>query len=72
MTHILEDEEKMFTAVINSEEQYSLWPCDREPPEGWSRVGPEAHRKEVLAYIDSVWTDMRPRGLKEAMAAQGV
>jgi MbtH protein len=69
MTHLLEDDSKKYTAVLNAEEQYSLWPTDREAPNGWTRVGPEGTRQEVLAYIEQVWTDMRPRSLREAMSA---
>jgi MbtH protein len=68
MTHILEDESKTFTAVVNHDEQYSLWPSHREPPHGWTRVGPEGSRQAVLAYIETVWTDMRPQSLREVMA----
>lgn len=68
MTHILEDDSRTYTAVINHEEQYSFWPADRELPGGWSRVGPQCSRQEVLAYIEKVWTDMRPRSVREKLS----
>jgi MbtH protein len=53
--------------LINDEEQYSLWPQGKAVPAGWRPVGPMGSREECLAYVDSVWTDMRPRSLRVAM-----
>ena len=30
-----------YKVVVNDEEQYSIWPADREAPAGWREVGPE-------------------------------
>lgn len=54
-------------AVMNDEEQYSIWPLDRELPSGWREAGKQGTKAEVLAWIDEVWTDMRPRSLREAL-----
>lgn len=54
-----------YKVVINHEEQYSLWPADREPPAGWSEAGPGGSKEECLAYIEAAWTDMRPRSLRQ-------
>jgi MbtH protein len=56
-----------YVVVRNDEEQYSIWPADREPPAGWFVVGERGPREACLAYIEEVWTDMRPRSLREAM-----
>ncbi|HEY0192620.1 MAG TPA: MbtH family protein [Kofleriaceae bacterium] len=58
---------RIYTAVVNDEEQYSIWAADRDPPPGWQRVGTPGTRAACLEYIGSVWTDMRPRSLREAM-----
>jgi MbtH protein len=58
----------IYTVVMNHEEQYSIWPADRELPLGWSAVGKTGLKAECLAYIEEVWTDMRPRSLRERMA----
>ena len=58
----------IYTVVMNHEEQYSIWPADRERPLGWSAVGKTGLKAECLAYIEEVWTDMRPRSLRERMA----
>ena len=36
-------------------------------PAGWHRVGKEGTKEECSAFVDEVWTDMRPRSLREAM-----
>ena len=56
-----------FTVVINHEEQYSIWPIYRQIPDGWKEVGKSGGKKECLAYIDEVWTDMRPLSLRKKM-----
>jgi MbtH protein len=59
--------ENRYTVVINDEEQYSIWDADRPIPAGWHEVGVSGTKDECLAHIDEVWTDMRPRSLREAM-----
>ena len=58
-----------YRVVVNDEEQYSIWPEGREVPDGWHATGPVGSREECLAHINEVWTDMRPRSLREAMNA---
>jgi MbtH protein len=66
-TSIFDDEEAIFEVVVNHEEQYSIWPADREIPNGCRKAGKQAKKAECLAYIDEVWTDMRPLSLREKM-----
>ncbi|WP_321839179.1 MbtH family protein [Paraburkholderia bannensis] len=65
------DEKTVFNVVVNHEEQYSIWPEYKALPEGWRAAGKTGTREECLAHIESVWTDMRPLSLRQAMAAQG-
>jgi MbtH protein len=53
--------------VVNYEEQYSIWPVDRENSLGWRDVGKSGPKAGCLAYIEEVWTDMRPKSLRDAM-----
>ena len=62
-----EDDKTIYTVVMNHEEQYSIWPADRELPLGWSAVGKTGTKKECLDYIEEVWTDMRPLSLRKKM-----
>ena len=61
------DESTVFAVVRNDEEQYSIWPTYKPVPGGWRVVGKEGSKEECLAYIDEVWTDMRPLSLRKAM-----
>ena len=56
-----------YKVVVNQEEQYSIWPVDRENPLGWDDRGPSGSKEECLAYINEVWTDMRPLSLRKHM-----
>lgn len=67
MSNSAQEADTTYTAVVNDEEQYSVWRSDREPPAGWRRVGTAGTRAKCLEYIGTVWTDMRPRSLREAM-----
>lgn len=57
-----------YLVVINHEEQYSIWPDFKEIPAGWRTVGKSGNKDECLAYINEVWTDMRPLSLRKQMA----
>ena len=61
----------IYQVVVNHEEQYSIWPADRELPAGWSAAGKSGPKIECLAYIEEVWTDMRPLSLRRRMDEQG-
>lgn len=58
-----------YKVVINHEEQYSIWPVEREVPVGWKDAGKEGSKEECLNYIEEVWTDMRPLSLRNKMDA---
>lgn len=57
----------IYQVVVNHEEQYSIWPVDRDIPVGWRTAGKSGTKAEVLAYIEEVWTDMRPLSLRRQM-----
>ena len=61
----------IYKAVVNHEEQYSIWPADRELPLGWKEAGKTGPKQECLAYIKEVWTDMRPLSLRKKMEEAG-
>ena len=67
---IFDDDQALFDVVLNHEEQYSIWPADRELPNGWRKAGKQAKKVDCLAYIDEVWTDMRPLSLRKTMSEQ--
>src|SRR5215212_2522725 len=57
----------IYKVVLNHEEQYSIWPADRENALGWRDAGKTGPKAECLAYIKEVWTDMRPLSLRKKM-----
>src|ERR1035441_9898356 len=57
----------LHAVVVNDEEQYSIWPAERDLPAGWRRDGFTGTEDECLAYIDETWTDMRPASLRRWM-----
>jgi MbtH protein len=61
------EDSTIYTVVVNREEQYSIWPADRENALGWNDAGKTGTKQECLAYIKEVWTDMRPQSLREKM-----
>ena len=58
-----------FVVLVNDEDQHSLWPVFADVPPGWTVVYGEDDRQSCLAYIEASWTDMRPKSLAAAMAA---
>jgi MbtH protein len=57
----------IYKAVVNHEEQYSIWPADRENPRGWRDAGKTGGKDECLSWIKEVWTDMRPLSLRRRL-----
>ncbi|MCC5615043.1 MbtH family protein [Nostoc sp. CHAB 5836] len=57
----------IYKVVVNHEEQYSIWPSERENPVGWQDAGKNGLKQECLDYIKEVWTDMRPLSLRKKM-----
>jgi|GEM_PF-51056 len=57
----------IYKVVVNHEEQYSIWPADRENALGWRDAGKSGPKTECLEYIKEVWTDMRPLSLRRRM-----
>jgi MbtH protein len=58
---------RTYMAVVNHEEQYSIWLADRELPNGWQDAGKTGTKDECLDYIEQVWTDMRPLSVRRQM-----
>jgi len=61
------EDNTIYKVVVNHEEQYSIWPVDRDNPLGWKDVGKSGPKDVCLTYIKEVWTDMRPLSLRKKM-----
>jgi MbtH protein len=62
-----DDDGRRYVVVRNHEEQYSIWPDDHPMPPGWDPAGPTGDKASCLAFIEQVWTDLRPKSLREHM-----
>ena len=62
-----DSENTTFKVVVNHEEQYSIWPEHKDNAPGWVDEGKIGRKDECLAYISSVWTDMRPLSLRKKL-----
>ncbi|MGJ6965339.1 MbtH family protein [Streptosporangium sp. G11] len=67
MTNPFDDEGASFLVLVNTEGQHSLWPAFADVPPGWEIAHGEDSRAACLAYVESSWTDMRPRSLVAEM-----
>ena len=65
------EDQTTYRVVVNHEAQYSIWPAHRENPNGWRDAQMSGTRSECLAFIDRVWTDMRPLSLRQHMHRRG-
>lgn len=66
--HYDEREDKtIYKVVVNHEEQYSIWPANKENPNGWMETGKIGEKADCLSYVKEVWTDMRPLSLRKQM-----
>jgi MbtH protein len=63
----MDDDNRQYRVVVNHEEQYSIWPSDREIPTGWKDAGKVGTKQECLDFVKQVWTDMRPLSLRQKM-----
>jgi MbtH protein len=66
-----QDDKTIYKVVVNHEEQYSIWPADRENAPGWKDAGKTGTKEECLSHIKTVWTDMRPLSLRKKMQKPG-
>jgi MbtH protein len=61
----MSESQERYQVVVNDEEQYSLWPVARPVPDGWQGAGFEGPHDACLRHVEHVWTDMRPRSVRE-------
>ncbi|MDT8913186.1 MbtH family protein [Amycolatopsis sp. PS_44_ISF1] len=59
-----DDDQRDYVVVRNDEGQYSIWPGDRDRPEGWAAVGGPQPKSACLAQIEVLWTDLRPKSAR--------
>lgn len=65
MANPFEDDDGVYLALVNDENQYSLWPAFADIPAGWKIAYGEDSRSDCLDFIERNWTDMRPKSVSE-------
>lgn len=71
VTPAASEDTTIYKVVKNEEEQYNIWPADRVNKPGWTDAGKTGTKEECVAWINEVWTDMRPQSLRRSMEAGG-
>ncbi|HEX6340510.1 MbtH family protein [Umezawaea sp.] len=64
----IDDADTTFQVVVNDQDQYSIWFADRDLPAGWTADGTTGSKQECLQHIEKVWTDMRPRSVRDRVS----
>lgn len=72
MSNPFDNEDGQFLVLVNDEGQHSLWPVFADVPAGWTTVHGPAARPDCVEYVETNWTDMRPKSLIAAMAGDPV
>ncbi|MFC9430223.1 MbtH family protein [Streptomyces sp. NPDC056987] len=62
-TNPFDDPDGRFLVLVNDEGQHSLWPSFAQVPGGWTTVFDENTREACLEFVETHWTDLRPRSL---------
>lgn len=68
-TNPFDDADGRFLVLVNHEGQHSLWPSFAEVPGGWTVAFEENTRDACLEFVETNWTDLRPRSLAESADA---
>lgn len=61
------EDARTYKVVVNHEEQYAIWLEHKQLPNGWRYAGKTGAKKDCLAFIREVWTDMRPLSLRKKL-----
>ncbi|WP_428243520.1 MbtH family protein [Gynuella sp.] len=67
-TNPFDDDSLSYLVLLNTQEQYSLWPVFAPLPDGWQTVHGPASRSDCLHYIECHWQDIRPLSLRTKLA----
>jgi MbtH protein len=59
--------EPTYRVVVNDEDQYSILLAHKSIPNGWRDVEKVGTKEECLEHIERVWTDMRPRSVRQQL-----
>ena len=69
MTNPFDAQDGTFSVLVNEEGQHSLWPDFADVPAGWTVVHGPADRDACVEYVNTHWTDLRPRSVAARLDA---
>lgn len=58
------DDSPSYQVLVNDDQDYSIWPADREPNPGWTSTGYRGTKAQCLAYLHEKWTAHRPLDIR--------
>jgi MbtH protein len=58
-----------YVVLVNPEGQHCLWPGSADVPAGWTVAHGPGPRDGCMEYVNSHWTDLRPRSLAARLRA---
>lgn len=67
-----DDDSGVFFVLVNNEGQHSVWPIFADVPDGWRAVYGAADRPACLDYIEQNWPDIRPKSMRDRLAASSL
>lgn len=70
MPNPFDDKDGLFSVLVNSAGQHSLWPSYASSPQGWMVAYGPADRASCLDYVREHWTDLRPLSLRLRLEAR--
>ncbi len=62
----------LYKVVVNHEEQYSIWPADRENAVGWNDAGKRGSKADCLDWIEENWSVERTPSLRKKIKDAGL
>jgi MbtH protein len=69
MTNPFDVQDGTFSVLVNEEGQHSLWPDFAEVPAGWTVVHGPTDRDACVEYVNTHWTDLRPKSVAARLDA---
>lgn len=60
-----DDPQQHCYVLINTRQQYSLWPAFSAIPHGWQPVFGPQPQPDCLAWLEENWRDVRPASTQE-------
>ena len=61
MASVFDEQDKTYLILVNELDQHSIWPDSLPIPDGWRVIHGPAERHMAVNFVDTHWTDLRPR-----------